>query len=386
MGGEAMALLVGGDAPTRAMLRYLLECEGCAVVDVPGVPALGHAPRADEVALLVVLASQAEHNVSDTLAALRRVGYHAPTLVLAQGLSLQLRRRAFALGAVDVVGLPMDTRVLLARLRSALAGATSGAGRSGGASERILQAGGLRLDTMSREVSAGTNGTVRLTQRETLLLQALMAAPRRTLGRHELLDRVWGEDYAGTGNVLEATIGRLRQKLRQAGAMQPYVRTVRGQGYAFEPPAAVRPSGEIAAAGPARVLVVDDDAATVELISETLAGAGYAVTHGTGTEALALARRLHPAVILLDIIMPDIDGAELCRGLRADPETASIPVVALSASSTLRWRAHELPAHDYLAKPFDVDELLLRVGRWAGGDVPLPSIPAGGSVSAPTGR
>src|SRR5207244_5738048 len=131
-------LLVGGDAPTRAMLRYLLECEGCTVAEVPGMPAMGSAPHADAVALLVVVAGEPEQNVSDILAALRRLGYHAPTVVLAQGVSLQLRQRAFALGAVDVIGLPIDTRVLLARLRSALAGTMGGTCRSSGAGGQIL--------------------------------------------------------------------------------------------------------------------------------------------------------------------------------------------------------------------------------------------------------
>ena len=94
--------------------------------------------------------------------------------------------------------------------------------------------------------------------------------------------------------------------------------------------------------------------------------------HGQGEEALALARRLRPAVILLAIAMANSTGVELRRQLSADPHTAAIPVIALAASRILRLRAHEIQAHDYLATPVDADELLLRIAKWAG---PRPGHP-----------
>jgi len=285
-------------------------------------------------------------------------------------MSLQVRQRALALGVVDVIALPLDTRVLQARLHRALAGVANHARRGAAASLPIIRAGGLTLRTATREVSEGTHWTARLTRREALLLQALMAVPGQALGCQELLDRVWGEDYLGAGNVPKATVRRARQKLLQAGATRPYMRTMRGRGYAFDARATLRSARERETSGPPRVLVVDDDPATVALIRAALEQEGYAVTHSAGMDVLALARRFRPVVVLLDINVRDSSGVELRRRLRDDPHTAAIPVIALAASRTLRRHAREMQATDYLAKPFDADELLLCIDKWAGSAAP----------------
>ena len=77
-----VVFLVGGDAPTRSMLRYLLEDDGAAVVEVAEPRALGSAPRPAALALLVLVTSAPEQDVSPLLVTLRRTGFHAPTLVL----------------------------------------------------------------------------------------------------------------------------------------------------------------------------------------------------------------------------------------------------------------------------------------------------------------
>ena len=373
-----VVFLVGGDAPTRSMLRYLLEDDGAAVVEVAEPRALGSAPRPAALALLVLITSAPEQDVSPMLVTLRRTGFHAPTLVLTRGMSLQMRQRALALGVVDVIALPLDTRVLQTRLRRALAGATDHARRETATTRPLICAGGLTLRIAAREVSEGTRWTARLTRREALLLQALMAVPGQVVGPQELLDRVWGEDYLGAGAVLKATVRRVRQKLLQAGATRPYVRTVRERGYAFDARATPRPAWERDASGPPRVLVVDDDPATVALIRAAVEEEGYAVTHSAGVDVVALARRFRPVVVLLDINVPHNAGAELRRRLRDDPHTAGIPVIALAASRTLRLHAHEIQANDYLAKPFDADELLLCIGRWA--------VPPAHTLGSPAGE
>ena len=114
------------------------------------------------------------------------------------------------------------------------------------------------------------------------------------------------------------------------------------------------------------VLVVDDDRLIREVITLALEDSGYTVVTAEGVDALEVATRAGPAVVLLDINMPLIDGVEVRRQLRANPTTAQIPVIALSAATNLRARATEMRADDYLAKPFDIDELLLRVDKWAG--------------------
>ena len=114
------------------------------------------------------------------------------------------------------------------------------------------------------------------------------------------------------------------------------------------------------------VLVVDDDWLIREVIALALDDAGYGVVASDGIDAPELAREAQPAVVLLDINMPVMDGIEVRRHLHADPATAQIPVIALSAATNLRARAAEMEANDYLAKPFDIAELLLRIEKWAG--------------------
>ena len=112
-----------------------------------------------------------------------------------------------------------------------------------------------------------------------------------------------------------------------------------------------------------KVLIVDDDADIVMMLVQVLQDEHYEVRAASGEEALAIASADPPDVILLDIMMPGMDGVEVCRRLRANPRTASIPVIAMSASHRLRERASEMDVNGLLAKPFDLDELLANIER-----------------------
>ena len=114
----------------------------------------------------------------------------------------------------------------------------------------------------------------------------------------------------------------------------------------------------------ARVLVIDDHAANVDLIRAQLAGAGYAVDTASGGEAgLAAALAIRPDVILLDAMMPGLDGFEVVRRLKAGEETRAIPVIMLTAlhGPEDRLRGLDAGADDFLSKPADSAELLARV-------------------------
>jgi DNA-binding response OmpR family regulator len=113
-----------------------------------------------------------------------------------------------------------------------------------------------------------------------------------------------------------------------------------------------------------RVLLADDDPSLLRLISTTLGTTDFDLLQATdGEEALALARRHRPDLILLDINMPRLDGFEVLRQLKQAPETASIKVVILSArrDEADRARGRECGADEYFVKPFSPIQLLNKV-------------------------
>jgi DNA-binding response OmpR family regulator len=110
-----------------------------------------------------------------------------------------------------------------------------------------------------------------------------------------------------------------------------------------------------------RVLVVDDDVKTVELVKLYLNRDGYKVlTAYNGTDALRLAREGHPDLIVLDLMLPGIDGLNVCRTLR---DESDVPIIMLTAKTTEddRLTGLDLGADDYVTKPFSPKELAARV-------------------------
>ena len=112
------------------------------------------------------------------------------------------------------------------------------------------------------------------------------------------------------------------------------------------------------------ILAVDDEAHILELLSFNLEASGYrVVTAATGEDALVVCAHERPTLVLLDIMLPGIDGMEVCRRLKSQPTTADIPIIMLTAKGDEvdKILGLELGADDYITKPFSVRELIARV-------------------------
>jgi two-component system alkaline phosphatase synthesis response regulator PhoP len=112
------------------------------------------------------------------------------------------------------------------------------------------------------------------------------------------------------------------------------------------------------------ILVVDDEADILELVSYNLAKAGYRVsTVSSGEDAIRVARSKLPSLVVLDLMLPGVDGLEVCNTLKRDPRTANIPVVMLTARGEEAdiVTGLELGADDYITKPFSPRVMLARI-------------------------
>jgi two-component system cell cycle response regulator len=115
---------------------------------------------------------------------------------------------------------------------------------------------------------------------------------------------------------------------------------------------------------PPRLLVVDDEPSILDLLRRRLESFGcQVITLTGGTDVLKTAREQMPDLIMVDVMMPDLDGFTVCQQLKEDPEVRDIPVVLLTARSEVesRIKGLEIGAHDYIPKPFDATELIARV-------------------------
>ncbi len=113
-----------------------------------------------------------------------------------------------------------------------------------------------------------------------------------------------------------------------------------------------------------KILVIDDDTSINELIKVNLELGGYNVVQAyDGIKGFALAKQELPSLIILDVMMPEVDGFTVAKRVRENPSTKDVPIIMLTALSQLNDKANgfNIGVDDYLVKPFEIEELLMRV-------------------------
>jgi len=225
----ATILVVDDEQPIVELVASYLAAEGFAVHrahDGPSALIMARSLRPDLVVLDVMLPG------IDGVEVCRRL--HQETAVYV----LMLTARAeevdkligLSVGADDYMTKPFSPRELVARVKAILRRNRAPAGKP---NERPpLQFASLSVDPERREVTRG-GVPVDLTPREFDLLYALASHPGRVFTREELLQRVWGPDFAGIDRVVDVHVGTLRRKLEDDTGREPLVQTVRGVGYKF---------------------------------------------------------------------------------------------------------------------------------------------------------
>ena len=114
-----------------------------------------------------------------------------------------------------------------------------------------------------------------------------------------------------------------------------------------------------------RILIVDDESDFIELVKFRLSGLGCEfLMAGDGVQALSLARQFKPSLILLDILLPDLDGLSVCEILKRQPVTKKIPIIFMSAlSGDVTKRTAFVHAEDFFTKPLDLNRLEKRIAE-----------------------
>ncbi|HEY2553194.1 MAG TPA: response regulator transcription factor [Streptosporangiaceae bacterium] len=231
-------VLVVDDEPNiRELVEVALKFHGCAVLTAAdGQEALRRAAAAgpDLIVLDVMLPGMDGFEVCRRL---RAAGNNVPVIFLTARDTSCDTVTGLTIGGDDYVTKPFSVEALVARVRAVLRRAAAAGGQSDGTGHGLLQAGDLELDESRWAVRrAGT--PVELSPTEFRLLAFLMRHQGLVLTRAQLLENVWGWDYAGESQVVETYVSYLRRKLDPLGP--PVIHTQRGVGYSLRP----RPDGQ----------------------------------------------------------------------------------------------------------------------------------------------
>ncbi|GAA3233558.1 response regulator transcription factor [Actinocorallia longicatena] len=228
---RAHILVVDDEPAVRESLVSSLEFEGYRVSEAgDGVDALHMAEKVDpDLIVLDVLMPR-----MDGLTACRRLrtqGDTVPVLMLTARDMVGDRVTGLDAGADDYLVKPFELDELLARIRALLRRSSLASASGTGPEEEVLEFGGIRMNTLTREVTRDGR-RLELTRTEYMLLEMFMSHPRQVLTREQILETVWGFDFEPASNSLDVYVMYLRRKTEVDG-LPRLVHTVRGVGYAL---------------------------------------------------------------------------------------------------------------------------------------------------------
>jgi len=302
----------------------------------------------------------------------RAEGYTTPIMLLSTQNTSTAKVSGLDAGADDYVVKPIDIPELIARIRALLR-------RSNASSSPLLECGDLILDPSNCKVSYN-NHPLTLTNKEYELLELLLRDSQHLLSSDEILDRLWSSDEFPSEATVRSHIRRLRHKLVTAGAPSDFIATVHGRGYYLKAPNAIAPHHKLTKATSTpilpsaftsdhsqigiKIMVVDGDLDFLRSLPKLLKPWEFQLnTLADPQEFWAVLEAIQPDLLLLEVNIPNMDGIQLCRGLRSNPNWQRLPVLFLSSVTDTDSQnlAFSVGADDYLCKPIAGVDLANRI-------------------------